>query len=812
MSLWHEVITLDGTKIDPNITDAIPEAGAFLVGTMEGAASLELTVSDPEMRLLRSGALTRAGKAPTAQQELKQAAWDRFSALRLDFDGVAFRFAGVSLRYDTPPWTVQLTLESELATIMRLADEALKTSRGAGSRIEFVRRMFTEAYKHSPWRPHAFYGPATSGKDPIEKPDDADRNKGLSKSAKLTVKGVPMNSTQRKHATIALTEADRLQSGTRPTLSMLCAAIGESSIEPVANSKGSGYEGVFQANPKNIPREDTKQQAHYYMVGGKGFQQGGAIKLARDHQDFSSGEIAYRVEGDLSNFSSPAEAAQFYDQHQAEAEAILDAWGGAGEVVVERESFEFTAGEKDDNGKRENYWDGSGRLVEVRNWRRFTFMNGLYAGPDSFFFKNQPAFVVDGSKNLADQGVLGFTGDVDIGMPASELSLNVVAPRWTAGPGTVFEWANMGPLDGRWLIWSNRLDLTRQTEVAEIVLRRPSPEKKEPAPSVRRKVLNAGDDARALQDITIDPKLYGGSQSIIDQFVTPFMAQRGLKAGSAKRTPADNAAAGGAFESDHLTTSRNAYATDYPTRDGEDDARALAKELGFGDKWSPNDYTRFDVTTAGYKFSFQILWGAAIDHDDHVHVGVQVLEKGPLGPPAPGSGTNLWHPDAVRVKMADAGAFTGGGWKIVHHTTEGDSIAGAEGEYRKKRSAPHFTFDHDANVIHQHIPLNLAARSLKHPAGTKSTNTANAIQIEHVGFTADCGSWSSTDYDNIADLCRWIETAVGVPQTCSVSFLGPTIPRMSETEFVAYEGHCGHVHVPHNDHVDPTGFKIDDVL
>jgi hypothetical protein len=94
MGLWHEAVIIDGSRIDPNVTDAIQQGGAVLTSTMDGAESLELTVADPDMRFLRSGALTRKGKPRSRQQDLKLAAWQRFAAMRLSFDGVYFRFAG----------------------------------------------------------------------------------------------------------------------------------------------------------------------------------------------------------------------------------------------------------------------------------------------------------------------------------------------------------------------------------------------------------------------------------------------------------------------------------------------------------------------------------------------------------------------------------------------------------------------------------------------------------------------------------------------------------------------------------------------
>jgi hypothetical protein len=114
---------------------------------------------------------------------------------------------------------------------------------------------------------------------------------------------------------------------------------------------------------------------------------------------------------------------------------------------------------------------------------------------------------------------------------------------------------------------------------------------------------------------------FGGSNDVMTEFVEPFMVKRGLPLGSGKRTPAQNLAAGGSSTSDHLTTMTRAAARDFPTFAGEDDARALAKAMGVG-PWEPNKFTKFQFSAGGNAFRVQILWGAEIDHDDHVHVGI----------------------------------------------------------------------------------------------------------------------------------------------------------------------------------------------
>jgi len=108
---------------------------------------------------------------------------------------------------------------------------------------------------------------------------------------------------------------------------------------------------------------------------------------------------------------------------------------------------------------------------------------------------------------------------------------------------------------------------------------------------------------------------WAGTESIFDQFVTPFLRARGLRPGYEKWLNPNLA-------SDHRPEHRNAYAIDYPTRAGLDDARALARSMGITG-WQPDTYQHHVVTVQGQQFRVQILWGARIDHADHVHVGIR---------------------------------------------------------------------------------------------------------------------------------------------------------------------------------------------
>jgi hypothetical protein len=142
----------------------------------------------------------------------------------------------------------------------------------------------------------------------------------------------------------------------------------------------------------------------------------------------------------------------------------------------------------------------------------------------------------------------------------------------------------------------------------------------------RRKALRKALDRRlSLKnvDVTLSAGAphWGGAGDVMTEFIEPFLLKRKLPIGSGKRTPAENHAVGGSESSDHLTTKTKTAARDFPTFTGEDDARALAKALGI-DGWQPNSFTSFTFSAGGHSWRAQILWGAQIDHGDHVHVGV----------------------------------------------------------------------------------------------------------------------------------------------------------------------------------------------
>lgn len=167
-----------------------------------------------------------------------------------------------------------------------------------------------------------------------------------------------------------------------------------------------------------------------------------------------------------------------------------------------------------------------------------------------------------------------------------------------------------------------------------------------------------------------------------------------------------------------------------------------------------------------------------------------------------------WDLHIEHDRHEDAGTFTGGGAKILLHTTESswESVDAMCDVLKAKRAAPHFVIGGRAGrkhpVVVQCVPLNRAGRALANdPADGHATNRANVIQIEICGRAAESHLWSVNRYESIANLIELIRHRVDVPLKAP-PFSKPA-PRMGDAAFVKYAGILGHCHAPDNNHWDP---------
>jgi len=180
-----------------------------------------------------------------------------------------------------------------------------------------------------------------------------------------------------------------------------------------------------------------------------------------------------------------------------------------------------------------------------------------------------------------------------------------------------------------------------------------------------------------------------------------------------------------------------------------------------------------------------------------------------------------WFPFAIKNPAPTRlwGTYTGGPMKGGLHTTETPSFSPHSTSYGGwHNNYPHFTVvllkDRKTVQIYQHIPLSRAARALKNAAGGVQTNDDSAIQIEIVWYSTDSPNMPRVLLDTVRSLMHWLSHECGIQLVAPKNFkpypdsygAGNGV-RMSNKEWDAFNGWCGHQHVPENDHGDPG--KID---
>jgi hypothetical protein len=163
------------------------------------------------------------------------------------------------------------------------------------------------------------------------------------------------------------------------------------------------------------------------------------------------------------------------------------------------------------------------------------------------------------------------------------------------------------------------------------------------------------------------------------------------------------------------------------------------------------------------------------------------------------------------------GSYTGGPWKVVLHTTETAGLP----DYQGGRTSPHLTYDPKTRVWVQHSDLLVACRALRNDAGGAQTNRDQALQVEIICYSNGplaakedyrlwVGDLPQTAYEDLAAFLVWTADEFGVklrwPERQATSYAQANAPgfKLTEAEWDAFDGVCGHQHVPEgNTHWDP---------
>lgn len=566
--------------------------------TIEGASTLDLTVLDVDLKLLRGDLLTGWAWGTNADDRDEKHWILDGRAVDAKLDDLWFRLVKVSKQSAD---MLVLTFEDRLVALLRAHSGARKVYRDNLTRAQFVKALCNAADVPT-------HIPELNKRQPIakasQKVTEADRTsegkQGLDKSAKITIKGQKASRTQLKILERGLDAAMSLDPPEKALLALICAAIGESTVSYVVNSSGHG--GPWQSS--SIDAHDVEKQAHHFMAGGNSFLPGGAIKLARSQPGLTPGDIATKVE-------ISGKPGSFYQAHIGEAKKILAAYGGKGSSLsVEVEQpYAFA------RGKNENSWDAIQRLAQEVNFRAFIRGDKLWYVSEEYLFAQKPQVALVEGEDAVDE----ITFDIDIGARnlITELQATVHSARWTLKAGMIGRVDEQGPADGRWVL--HQVELALDGDIATATFNKPIPVKAEPAPETNTFTVGSGEPVRAADLSNITPK------TVIDKIVLPIARSHGIHV-----TPASVAAANSRHgptvsggRSDHQGPPDKAWAADmsnggHPTPQMD----ALAKELAkvFGLHWSGAGLV--DRTAFGFKFQLIYRTNTGGNHFNHVHFGL----------------------------------------------------------------------------------------------------------------------------------------------------------------------------------------------
>lgn len=589
-----------GEKFRSNVTDAVLDAEVRR--TIQGASTISLTLADDKNELV-----TR----PIFRNQFD-----------LEVDDLWFRLQGIE---DTGDGLLSLGFEARDVNRLRHRTGHLKVLRKQLTRAEFILLMIREL-RHPAV---SFFSPQVHVVQPVrskrdhrrQKADrDEQRRPGFGPGANITVKGVRANPSQVRIAEVILDTCLSLNCNFRVMSMAIACATQESNMVDLqhgdyAHSDSHGPFGQWDvAYPNN---RDLVGATKGFLLGTPSGDHFGIIEYEKNHPS--------------ANFSLSIAAVQRcredlvmeYQRWKEEANNTVKEYlgGTTGTTTYELEKKIPYAFERK---KDENSWKAMTRLAGEVRWRVFESNGLVYYVSDEYLLKSRVRALVTPDSPGVDKITAKYHGNKEV----EEATITGRAKEWAAPPGTVVRISGKGKADGRWLV--HEITSSLFSEDFEASLRRPVEPLPEPPPetkTITRTVStgsaggSSGGTSGELSQVRIrhrttgDP-WWGGSYEVFKQFIIPFMKHRGLGISSTKRP--ENSGSG---LSDHYVGSTSAYAVDFPTSSGEDDARALAEAMNA--PYSPGQWNKGTIRVDGLTFECQILWAAPDGtHYDHVHVGL----------------------------------------------------------------------------------------------------------------------------------------------------------------------------------------------
>jgi hypothetical protein len=478
-------LEVDDRPLPPAIKETIIAIGLTL--TVTGSSTLTATAKDPQHLLVKSGWFGDMHDGRGAEAFL---------------DGLPFVACAFNKKVD------EFTLEFEDRDFWLMkegphARDPVKVFRGSKTLQEFVKEQTQRLCPHTD-----FVCPQldqVQPREPAQHTSSVEGAKGEPApgiSGSFKIGSSLADAEQKKMANILLGACV----GAPPVVAVaiICAGLAESNLRNITTPNSEGSWGVLQGGsgagktapnfPKTPNDQTAKEMAESFVNGGRGFQDGGAAKLAREGQT-DPGQIAFDVEkgGTVERFNS----------FRAEAEAIIKAYGGnpgsSSEKTITTITPEFfelcqkvaTLEEPEEEDElEENALSGIEALLKPGKWLLWKVGNTFYLYTERELARLKAVVVLsEESKGILD---IGYKLDHSR-KKVSTVIIECRAQEWAVPPGQLVSFDDSvgeeisRDNDGKirkWIVKNiERRDITDNATTIELIL--PEAGKREKAQSIK---------------------------------------------------------------------------------------------------------------------------------------------------------------------------------------------------------------------------------------------------------------------------------------------------------------------------------------
>lgn len=472
--------------------------------TIEGATTITVVLRDPDSKMfgpfrghMREEIIPRKKRKPEKVDE----GWDQIDspsligrAVDLELDGVVFRL--VQIKYNYAKEEITLIFEDRVIYWLRLKGGPNGPGRSASpkkvTRAQFILSLLREIKAEKVWFVcPELYVRQPVAKLPVEERNDDNQSFHVRTSRRnLTVKGVDATPEQRRNMQKVIGEArDTDGASPRSIQAAIVAVIVESLVKNLpggdADSRGILQVRDQTARSMRIDNRDIGQCVEAFCERGF-WGKGGANKLAQEHPNKSIGWIAQQTQGSA--------YPDRYDVYADEAIRWFEAAVGL-ELNPFGEGGTYAKREKYTRDKDEDSWTAMKRLADEVNWRVFMVGRVMYYMSEPQLYQRRVRYVV----RKGDLSLIDMDYSIDWSRATvNEATIRVNLDRWGAPPGSVIMLDGFGAPDGRWLVVDMRRDWFKPT--AELTLRQPRRERKEPVEAAQREGVPGSEGAGRTSD------------------------------------------------------------------------------------------------------------------------------------------------------------------------------------------------------------------------------------------------------------------------------------------------------------------------